>query len=227
MNLLLRTFLSFLLACCSLFAWFSFFSGTSATLRAASLYQSLAATRSATATDTISTLSGITVRAKIIGGDTIPYIELKPINFFAPRIFANRWEAQRYQRLVYNIKKVYPYARLAGIKLREYNDELAAMKTESERRRAVRQIEKDIRAEFETDLMRLTRTQGMILIKLIDRETRFTSYDLLKDFRGMVSAVFWQSLGRIFGYNLKTNYDPYGEDHLIEEIVLMIEAGIL
>lgn len=227
MNLGFQLYVTLLLACWSLFAMGKPVYGNSLSSHAASQDQSAAATRHASAADTIGIRSGITVRAIVIGGDTIPYIELKPVNFFAPRIFANRWQAQRYERLVYNVKKVYPYARLAGIKLREYNDELAAMKTESERRRAVRQIEKDIRAEFEADLMRLTRTQGMILIKLIDRETRFTSYDLLKDFRGMVSAVFWQSLGRIFGYNLKTNYDPYGEDSLIEEIVLMIEAGIL
>ena len=171
--------------------------------------------------------SMITVRATVLDGDTIPYIELQPFNLFAPRVFTSRAAAMRYQRLVFNVRKVYPYARLAGIKLREYNEELAQMHSDVQRRRAVRQIEREIREEFEADLMKLTRTQGMILIKLIDRETRHTSYELLKDFRGMVSAVFWQSLGRLFGYNLKTGYDPHGEDFLIEEIVLMIEAGVL
>lgn len=177
--------------------------------------------------DTIREVRGITVRARVVGGDTIPYIELKPVFFYAPRIFANRREAQRYERLVYNIKRVYPYARLAGERLNAYSTELAVMHSDAQRRRALRDIEKEIRVEFEADLMKLTRTQGMILIKLIDRETRHTPYNILRDFRGMVSAVFWQSLGRIFGYNLKTEYDPYGEDYLIEEIVLMIEAGVL
>lgn len=171
--------------------------------------------------------SMITVRATVLDGDTIPYIELQPFNLFAPRVFTSRAEAMRYQRLVFNVRKVYPYASLAGMKLREYNEELAQMHSDVQRRRAVRQIEGEIREEFEADLMKLTRTQGMILIKLIDRETQHTSYELLKDFRGMVSAVFWQSLGRLFGYNLKTAYDPHGEDYLIEEIVLMIEAGVL
>lgn len=168
-----------------------------------------------------------TVKARVVEGDTLPYIELRPFTLVAPRYFTSRAEALRYQRLVYNVQKVYPYARLAGNKLHEYNDELAQMKSDAQRRRAIRHIEREIREEFESDLMRLTRTQGMILIKLIDRETSHTSYDLLRDFRGMVSAVFWQSLGRIFGYNLKTNYDPHGEDYLIEEIVLLIEAGLL
>lgn len=168
-----------------------------------------------------------TVKARIIDGDTLPVVDLQPFHLFAPRYFTTRSAAMRYQRLVFNVRKVYPYARLAGIKLREYSEELEKMESDAQRRRAVRQIEKEIREEFEGDLMKLTRTQGMILIKLIDRETAHTSYDLLRDFRGMVSAVFWQSLGRIFGYNLKTGYDPGGEDYLIEEIVLMIEAGVL
>ena len=177
--------------------------------------------------DTLVVISGITVRASIIDGDTIPVIDLRPVTFFAPRYFSSRSEASRYQRLVYNVKRVYPYAQLAGSKLREYSEELSQIESESERRRVIREIEKEIRAEFESDLMRLNRTQGAILIKLIDRETSHTSYDLLRDFRGAFSAVFWQSLGRLFGYNLKTPYDPYGEDFLIEEIVLMIEAGAI
>lgn len=177
--------------------------------------------------DTLTVIRGITVKAHIVNGDTIPIIDLQPVILFAPRVFSNRWERNRYERLVYNIKRVYPYARLAANKLHEYNEELLKLESESERRRAVRDIEKEIRVEFEADLMRLNRSQGMILIKLIDRETRHTSYELLRDFRGAFSAVFWQSLGRIFGYNLKTPYDPEGEDYLIEEIVLMIEAGLL
>jgi hypothetical protein len=180
-----------------------------------------------TTLDTLVIISGITVRANIINGDTIPVIDLQPVTYYAPRIFSSRSEALRYQRLVYNIKRVYPYAHLAGIKLREYNDELSQIESESKRRRFLRDIEQEIREEFEADLMRLNRTQGAILIKLIDRETSHTSYELLRDFRGVVSAVFWQSLGRLFGYNLKTPYDPDGEDFLIEEIVLMIEAGAI
>jgi hypothetical protein len=177
--------------------------------------------------DTLVVISGTTVRASIVDGDTIPVIDLRPVTFFAPRYFSSRSEALRYQRLVYNVKRVYPYAQLAGLKLREYNEELSQIESESKRRRVIQGIEKEIREEFEADLVRLNRTQGAILIKLIDRETRHTSYELLRDFRGAFSAVFWQSLGRLFGYNLKTPYDPNGEDYLIEEIVLMIEAGAI
>jgi hypothetical protein len=167
-----------------------------------------------------------TTRAIVINGDTIPYIELKTVTFLAPRQFANNREQVRYTRLVNNVKRVYPYARLAGIKYEEYNRLLAEM-PEAKRRNAAKTFEQQIKEEFEGDLKRLTFSQGHILIKLIDRETQHTSYEVVKDFRGSFSAVFWQSFGRLFGYNLKTQYDPTGEDKLIEEIVLLIEQGLI
>jgi hypothetical protein len=170
---------------------------------------------------------GSVVKARIVNGDTLPVIDLAPVAFFAPRIFKNRADENRYRRLVHNVKRVYPYARLAGIKFNEYNELLLSLPTEAQRRRAMRQAENELRTQFEEDLKRLTFTQGLILIKLVDRQTSHTSYDVVKEFRGMVSAVFWQGLGRIFGFNLKTEYDPKGEDRLIEEIVQMIEAGVI
>lgn len=170
---------------------------------------------------------GSVVKARIVGNDTLPIIDLAPVAFFAPRIFKNRADENRYRRLVQNVKRVYPYARLAGIKFDEYNELLVTLPNEAQRKRAMRQAENELRAQFEDELKRLTFSQGLILIKLVDRQTRHTSYDVVREFRGMVSAVFWQGLGRIFGYNLKTEYDPLGEDRLIEEIVQMIEAGVL
>ncbi|MFW6351644.1 MAG: DUF4294 domain-containing protein [Bacteroidota bacterium] len=170
---------------------------------------------------------GTTTRAVVYQGDTIPYIELKTVPFIAPKHFKNKREKRRYTRLVYNIKKVYPYARLAGLKYRQYSEELSQIESESERKKMTKQIEQEIKEQFEDELKKLTISQGHILIKLIDRETQHSSYDLLKDFRGIFTAVFWQSFGRIFGYNLKTKYDPEGEDKNIEEVVQLIERGLL
>lgn len=169
----------------------------------------------------------LTRQAVVHQGDTIPYIELPTIRFFAPRVFASRQEEARYLRLVRNVKRVYPYAKLAGTKFEEYSQMLEGIKSESEKKRITKNIEQQIRTEFEGELRKLTITQGHILIKLIDRQTQHSSYDVLKDFRGNLTAVFWQSFGRLFGYNLKNKYDPNGEDWLIEEIVRMIEAGAI
>jgi hypothetical protein len=168
-----------------------------------------------------------TRQAVVENGDTIPYIELPTVRIFAPRVFKNRAEEFRYTRLVRNVKRVYPYARLAGIKFKEYSEMLEGIESEVEKKRITKQIEKEIKQEFEGELRRLTITQGHILIKLIDRETSHTSYDVLKDFRGAFSAIFWQSFGRLFGYNLRSEYDPEGDDRLIEEIVVRIEHGAI
>jgi len=71
----------------------------------------------------------------------------------------------------------------------------------------------------------MTFSQGKILIKLVDRETGNSSYELVKELRGAFSAFFYQAFARIFGFNLKIKYDPEGEDREIETIVKMIETG--
>ena len=172
------------------------------------------------------TNEGIVTRAVVLEGDTIPFIELRPFTLLAPRIFTSHREEIRFTRLVYNIKRVYPYAKLAGQKFVEYHRLLSSI-PESQRKRVSRELENQIREEFEGDLRRLTITQGHILIKLIDRETQHTSFDVVKEFRGGFNAVFWQSVGRLFGYNLKTRYDPNGADRHIEDIVVLIEKGLL
>ncbi len=172
-------------------------------------------------------ITGSTVMARVENGDTILIIELQPFEIMAAREFSSRREERRYNRMVRNVKIVYPYAHTAGIMFREYLEHLEALDTERERRQFTREAEKMVRDHFEEDLKRLTFSQGLILLKLIDRETQHTSYDIVRDFRGVFSAVFWQSLARLFGFTLRTEYDPYGEDRMIEEIVQLLEAGLI
>jgi hypothetical protein len=170
-------------------------------------------------------ISSNTVYARIIDGDTIPFITLREFSVYAPRSFTSQKEAKKYDRFVRDVKRAYPYAKLAGEKLKEYNAQLASFKTEKERKQFLNQKEKEIKSEFEKDIRNLTLKQGIILIKLIDRETGNTSYDLVKDMRGTLSAFMWQSLARFFSANLKLEYDGKGEDKAIEEVVKMIERG--
>lgn len=162
--------------------------------------------------------------AKVVNGDTIPVISLDEVNVSAYRI-VKKSEFRQLQRLIHNVKKVYPYAKIAGYKLAEYNEILINTPDEKERRRILKNAEQELNDEFGNDLKKLTFTQGKILIKLIDRETGDTSFDLVKDLRGGFTAFFYQAFARIFGYNLKAKYDPLGEDSLIELIVKMIENG--
>lgn len=169
----------------------------------------------------------LVVRAFVDNFDTIPHLQLPEVVVFSWLDFSRERDFRRHQRLIHNVKKVYPYARLAGIKLREYEKVLQAASSDRERRRIMKQAEREIKEQFEGELKELTFTQGRILIKLIDRETRETSYTLLRELRGDVTAFFYQGFARIWGYNLKTKYDPNGEDEMIELIVRMIESGQL
>jgi hypothetical protein len=166
------------------------------------------------------------VRAKVEEGDTIVLAYLHTIfvtDNWSPH--RKKRHTKKYLKLIRDVKKAYPYAKLAGDKLKLYDVELKAIKKEKDKRKFLDKVEDELRNEYEGDLKNLTITQGIILIKLVDRETGETSYELVKQFRGSFSAFFWQQLARLFGHNLKLRYDPMGEDYLIEEVVLLIEAG--
>lgn len=160
-------------------------------------------------------------------GVSMPEIEIKEVTVVARPGTARKSEYRRYDRLIYNLKKVYPYARMVRIKLYQVNEDLKNITGEKERKNYMKNVEKDVFAEFEDDIQQLNITQGRLLIKLIDRETQNSSYVLIRDYRGKLSAAFWQGIARIFGTNLKEEYDPYGDDAIIEFIILQIEAGNL
>lgn len=166
--------------------------------------------------------------AKVINGDTIIVTNLNEVVVGdRQQRFASRFEEKKYWKLVYNLKKVLPYAKMARSKLDEMNAHFLTLKTEREKRQYTKQVEQQMKAEFEDQLKALTITQGRLLIKLIYRETGNTSYELVKDLRGGMSAMFWQTLARLFGSNLKSKYDPLGEDAVIEDIVVAIENGMI
>lgn len=169
----------------------------------------------------------IVTYAKVLDGDTIPYYDLATINVTSTRMFLSEKDKRNFERLVRNVKKVYPYAKLAGLKLRQYNDILAKASNDGERRKIMKKAEKEIKAEFGSDLKNLTFSQGKILIKLLYRETGSSSYALVQELRGKFVAFFYQAFARLFGYNLKSTYDPEGEDKPIEIIVNLIEKGLI
>jgi hypothetical protein len=178
----------------------------------------------------VDTSKGILMPAKVENGDTIVLANLNEVTIptVDPKpVFESKRAERKYTRLVYNLKKVYPYAKLAKAKLLEMNEHFLTISKESEKKAYTKQIEKEIRSQFEDQLKDLTRTQGMLLIKLIDRETGKVSYELVKELRGNFSAFFWQALARLFGMNLKTKYDPTGEDKPIEDILIAIDAGLI
>lgn len=165
------------------------------------------------------------VPAIIFEGDTMPYIMLPPATCLTTRKFKNKKEAAKWTRLLYNVKKVYPYSILAAARLKEYDRILAGIPNENDRKKYMKKVEKDLQDEFAEDLKNLTITQGRILIKLINRQTGKTTYDIIKEMRGSFSAFMWQSLATLFNSTLKDDYDAKGEDKAIENAIWLIENG--
>ncbi|MGC1391592.1 MAG: DUF4294 domain-containing protein [Bacteroidales bacterium] len=160
-------------------------------------------------------------------GVTLPEVEIKEVTVYAHPQFAKKSDFRKYERLVTNLKKVYPYAKIVRNRLSRVNQDISNIKSEKERKEYLKKVEKEVFADYEGDIRDMTITQGRLLIKLIDRETQNTSYALIKDYRGKFAAAFWQGIARIFGTNLKEEYDQYGADSLIELIIVEIDAGRL
>jgi ribosomal protein L13 len=163
-------------------------------------------------------------RSTIFKGDTIAVVDLKTAVVTGARVFKDAEAEKKYRKLVRDVKKAYPYAKIAGQRIQEYHD-LVADKKNRERRKLMREAEKNLKVEFKKDLENLTVNQGKILMKLIDRETGNSSYDLVKEYRGKMTAFFWQSFAVIYDddLNMKVRYDKDGDDRIIEEIIGMID----
>tara|TARA_B100000029_G_C17246162_1_gene840941 strand:- start:22 stop:792 length:771 start_codon:yes stop_codon:yes gene_type:complete len=133
---------------------------------------------------------------------------------------------KRYLKLERDVKKVYPYALTISKLLNNYDRILDSLENESifnrysQKRKIFKKIEDGLLSKYGQSMRKLTRNQGRILVRLVDRETGRTSYNIIKDFRNLFSASFWQITARIFGNNLKSYYNPkIGEDRLIEFIL--------
>ena len=162
-------------------------------------------------------------------GDTTLIVYLPEVDIDLMQRYLQITDTRQGRRLASNVKKVYPYAKLAGAKMQEYDSVLAHVTDKAERNRLMRQAEKEITDQYTAELKDLTISQGLILIRLIDRETGNTSYQVVQELRGKVRAFFYQGFARLWGYNLKTEYDPHNnpEDDQIETIMTLLERGVI
>lgn len=160
------------------------------------------------------------------GNDTIPVFDLPTVTV-SEKIFPSKRAQRKYNRLVRNVIKVYPYAKIASAKMKKYAPIMDSLTSKSKQREYMEMIEYELLDEYGKEMMDLTFTQGRILLKLIDRETSKSTFAIIREFRGRFRAFFYQGIASIWDYNLKTQYDPEGEDKAIEEIVQRIEKGLL
>jgi hypothetical protein len=141
-------------------------------------------------------------------GQYIPWIVIPDIKIVDTRIFKSQADLDQYRRLRYNVMKVLPYARFAGQRYRQLQRDLALTGDKHKQKELINTCESQIKDLFNKEIKDLTISQGEVLIKLIDRETGYTSYAMVKDLKGGFNAFILQSAARIFGHDLKETYDP-------------------
>lgn len=166
-------------------------------------------------------------RAYLDGKDTVAIVNLREVYVFPKVKFRNRREEQKYWKLVRDVKRTLPYAKMVYETLIETYEYIETLPDEKSKQAHLKRMEKELFAEYKPQLKKLTFSQGKLLIKLIDRECNQSSYQLVKAFLGSFRAGFWNFFAGMFGASLKAEYDPKGEDAMTERIVVLVENGLL
>ena len=162
-------------------------------------------------------------------GDTLIMLVFNPIIVYPPERFRNKDDEKLYWKTVRDVKKALPYAKLLSSTLLETYEYLDTYQTEKEKQAYLKQFEKDMFNQYKPQMKKLTKNQGKLLIKLINRETNQSSYSILKAFLGTFRAGFWQTFSKFFGASLKAGYHPNKDkkDAMIERICVQVEQGTL
>jgi hypothetical protein len=167
---------------------------------------------------------GRVMRVRIAGSDTVVVATIPEVVVKAPRVFANDEEYRQYMRYRRYATQVLPYA-IESIKLyRRYEQETTGM-TRNQAKRHAKKIQKEVKEDFTDPLKDLTRTQGKILVKMIERHLDTSMYEVLKSVRGTFTATKWQAVGKLYGYDLKEGYHP-GEDKVLDLILSDFEITV-
>ena len=171
------------------------------------------------------TINGYLVPACIYEGDTIASLRMPTLYCFKPLNFKNNKQRQQYNRLVRNVKKTLPIAKEVNRAIIETYEFLQTLPDEKARQKHLNAVEKSVKEQYTRRMKKLTFALGNLLIKLINRETDSSSFELVKAFLGPFKAGFYQAFAAIFGASLKKEYHPEGEDAMVEQIVLLVESG--
>ena len=164
-----------------------------------------------------------------IEGDSLPMYTLRRITVFGPLKFKNKKEEEFYWRTVRNVRFRLPYAKMIKETLVQTYENNETFPTQKEREDYLKQMEKELFNQYKPILRKFSRNQAKLLIKLIQRETDQSSYQIVKAFLGSFRAAFWQGFGKLFGVSLRGKYQPQKDknDALMERIATQVEEGIL
>lgn len=174
------------------------------------------------------TIPGDSALARLTtSGDTMYLAFLKDVYVYPKMVFKNKRQERFYWRTVRDVKKTLPFAKLIAADMVVADAELAKLNTKKERKRWWRQYERYLFRKYENEFRNMTASQGQMLMKLMDRESDKTSYELIRHYRGKVSADFWQFVAKLFRNDLKEGYDGNDKDQIIERVINLVEAGQL
>ncbi len=162
-------------------------------------------------------LDGVVVSALITEQDTIMIVDLGEVSVSSPQRFKDDAERKRYRKYRYYANKVYPYA-VEAIKIFREVDHVTKTMSKRKRKKHIKRLNKQLKKEFKAPLKNLTKTQGKILIKMIEKELNTPFYDLVKSLRGGFTAAYWNQLGKLNGYRLKEGHIP-GQDPLMDMVL--------
>ncbi|MFT5383025.1 MAG: hypothetical protein ACI8X3_003612 [Saprospiraceae bacterium] len=162
-------------------------------------------------------IDGEVVSALITETDTIMIADLEEVSVSSPLSFKDDEERKRYRKYRYYANKVYPYA-VEAIKIFREVDYVTQTMSNKKRKKHIKRLNKQLKEEFKEPLKNLTKTQGLIMIKMIEKELGKSFYDLVKSLRGGLTAGYWNQLGKFYGYHLKEGY-VVGDDHLLDLVL--------
>lgn len=164
-------------------------------------------------------------KAYLEGNDTIAVVNLREVYVYPQMRFKNKRQEAKYTKLVRDVKRTLPYAKMVYETLIETYEYMETLPDDKARQAHLKRMEKELLAQYKPELKKLSFSQGKLLIKLIDRECNQSSYNLLKAYLGSFRAGFWNFFAGMFGASLKTEYDPKGKDAMTERVVILVENG--
>ena len=167
------------------------------------------------------------VPVQIVNGDTIYLAFIREVYVYPKLVFKNKQQERFYWKTVRDVKKTLPYAKMITKDMAYADAELAKLSTDKERRQWWRKFERQLFKKYEKDFRGMYASQGRMLMKLMDRESNKTSYELIKQYRGKAAADFWQFIAKLFKNDLKEGYDGADKDRIVERVITLVEAGQL
>ncbi len=164
--------------------------------------------------------------AVVIDGDTVACMSLHDFIKYSPLRFANKKQQAQYSKLIRDVKKTLPYAKEIAVIITETYEYMETLPDDKARQQHLNKMEGHLKDVYTPKMKKLTRSQGQLLIKLVDRETNSSSYHIVDAFMGSGKAIAYNFFASLFGNSLKKRYNPYGDDRLTERACVLVEQGV-